>query len=160
MNFTSNNDIISKTGYVWDELFMFHYTGTASEDFWTEPTNLEHWENAEGKRRIHTLLFASGLGDKLTRIPAIDATIDELLMFHKPAYLEQLQQWSKQSIGLWSAGEGAPYSPGAFQVALRACGGVIEACRAVIRKEIRNAYALVRPPGKYNIGVICIDDDV
>jgi histone deacetylase 6 len=29
------------------------------------------------------------------------------------------------------------------------CGGVIEACRAVVKGKVRNSFAIVRPPGHH-----------
>jgi len=29
------------------------------------------------------------------------------------------------------------------------CGGVVEACRAVVQGEMRNSFAIVRPPGHH-----------
>lgn len=38
---------------------------------------------------------------------------------------------------------------GTTRAALLSCGGVIEACLAVARKELKKAVAIVRPPGHH-----------
>jgi acetoin utilization deacetylase AcuC-like enzyme len=48
-----------------------------------------------------------------------------------------------------NAGEGTPFSAGGFEVALLAAGGTITAVDAVLDGRVRNAYALVRPPGHH-----------
>jgi hypothetical protein len=51
---------------VFEELYMWHDSGTLSFDKWVQPS--EHWENPDTKRRFHGLLNASGLLDKLITI--------------------------------------------------------------------------------------------
>jgi len=140
-----------QTGLVWDELFMFHFPGMRSFDFWCEPGE-EHWECAGGKRRLYTLLEAIGLGSKLTRIKTRDATREELTSFHTSFYLDSLIKMDtsvEPGIVAGDAGHFARFSHGGYNVALRAAGGAIEACKAVLDKNVRNAYALVRPPGHH-----------
>ncbi len=47
------------------------------------------------------------------------------------------------------AGEATPFGPGSFEMALLAAGGAITAPDAVLDGRVRNAYALVRPPGHH-----------
>ena len=39
--------------------------------------------------------------------------------------------------------------PGTTRAALLSCGGVVEACLSVARKELRKTFAIVRPPGHH-----------
>ena len=39
--------------------------------------------------------------------------------------------------------------PGTTRAALLSCGGVIEACLAVARNELKKTFAIVRPPGHH-----------
>ena len=41
------------------------------------------------------------------------------------------------------------FAPGGYEIASLAAGGAIVATEAVLRGELRNAYALVRPPGEW-----------
>lgn len=36
-----------------------------------------------------------------------------------------------------------------FEAALLSCGGAIEVCRAVANREVKNAIAIIRPPGHH-----------
>ncbi len=50
--------------------------------------------------------------------------------------------------GHHTAGDFATFAPGGYTLAALAAGGAIAATDAVLRGEVRNAYALVRPPGE------------
>ena len=62
-----------RTGFVFEEVYMWHDSGTISFDKWVQPG--EHWENPDTKRRFHGLLNASGLLDKLIIIKARQGNI-------------------------------------------------------------------------------------
>jgi histone deacetylase 6 len=40
-------------------------------------------------------------------------------------------------------------SPSTTAAAKLSCGGVVDACRAVVKGEVRNSFAIVRPPGHH-----------
>lgn len=52
-----------------------------------------------------------------------------------------------ESKGHHEAGDYARFAPGGYELAALAAGGAIEAMEAVMRGDVHNAYALVRPPG-------------
>ncbi|MDH4308608.1 MAG: class II histone deacetylase, partial [Acidimicrobiia bacterium] len=132
------------TGLVWHERFLFH-NPTLRYGSRFEPE--VHFEHPSTKRRIYTLLMASGLGDHLQSITARPATRTELERFHTPEYLDRIEELSRAGGGV--AGEAAPFGPGSFEVAALAVGGCIEAVEAVVTGRVTNAYALVRPPGHH-----------
>ena len=51
-----------RTGYVWNERYMWHHGGKYTWSEWIQPTR--HFESPESKRRLHNLLDVSGLLDK------------------------------------------------------------------------------------------------
>lgn len=106
-----------------------------------------HVESPDSKRRIHSILEVSNLTRVLDRIEPLPATDEALLRFHTQEYIDRLRTMSNGEGGC--AGECAPFSPGAFDIALLSCGGVIQAVEAVVCGSVRNAYALVRPPGHH-----------
>ncbi len=67
--------------------------------------------------------------------------------FHTPEYIARVQKMSSEQGG--DAGECAPVGVGSFDVACLSAGGVISVVDAVINGKVRNAYALVRPPGHH-----------
>ena len=137
------------TGWVYHELYMWHDTGratTASPNRkWMQAW--EHYENPETKRRFRNLVEVAGLFDDLVALQPRMATVDEILRFHTPAYVESIRAMSDVSGG--NAGELTPFGPGSFEIALLAAGGTITAIDAVLEGRVRNAYALVRPPGHH-----------
>ena len=137
------------TGWVSHELYMWHDTGraisVAGDRRWIQAW--EHYENPETKRRFRNLVDVAGLFDHLVMLRPRPATLDEILRFHTSAYVERIRAMSEGAGG--NAGEGTPFSPGAFEIALLAAGGTIVAFDAVLDGRVTNAYALVRPPGHH-----------
>jgi acetoin utilization deacetylase AcuC-like enzyme len=137
------------TGWVYHERYMWHDTGRAtsvsSNRRWVQAW--EHYENPETKRRFRNLVEVAGLFDDLVSLRPRMATVDEVLRFHTPRYVDAIRAMSEASGG--NAGEATPFGPGAFEIALLAAGGTITAVDAVLDGRVQNAYALVRPPGHH-----------
>jgi acetoin utilization deacetylase AcuC-like enzyme len=137
------------TGFVWHELYMWHNTWNWAQIF---PPSLtvqpgEHAENPETKRRFRNLLEVSGLLEQLVPIKPRYATEDEIGRFHTPRHIARIKAMSAESGG--DASTLTPFGKGSFEIALLAAGGVMEAFDAVITGKVKNAYALVRPPGHH-----------
>lgn len=141
------------TGWTWHERFGWYDTGRFAglipPGGWGEPDL--HMENGETKRRLASLVSASGLLDSLVPIPARVATDEEILRVHTLNYLEHLvEQDESPRGGFADIGIGrTTFSSGDLEIAKLAVGGVIEAGLAVARGEVTNAYALTRPPGHH-----------
>src|SRR5262249_16875618 len=140
-------EVAMATGWVYHELYMWHDTGRAApitaDRRWLQAW--EHYENPETKRRVRDLVEGAGPFHALVPLKPRLATVDELLRFHTPAYVGSIRAMSASTGG--NAGEGTPFGPGSFEIALLAAGGTITAVDAVLDGRVRNAYALVRPPG-------------
>jgi acetoin utilization deacetylase AcuC-like enzyme len=137
------------TGFIFHELYLWHNTQNWAQIF---PPGLtiqpgEHAENPETKRRIRNLLEVSGLLDRLTLIKPRAATEAEILRFHTPTHLEKIRRISATGGG--DAGELTPMGTGSYEIGLLAAGGTMAAMDAVLAGNVRNAYALVRPPGHH-----------
>jgi len=126
---------MSKTGIVRDTRYIGHRTG----DF--------HPESHRRLEVIYEMLNDPDMIDKHIDVPAREATEEELLYIH-----------SKDYIDLVASTAGNPYSyldadtqtsPGSYQAALLAAGGLLNAIKMVNDNEIDNAFALVRPPGHH-----------
>jgi len=133
------------TGFVWHERYAWHDAGRASQNPWLEP--YPALDRPESKRRLFSLLAASGLLDRLVAVSARPATRQELLRFHTADYLDRIQALSDADGG--DAGESARFGPGGFDVARLAAGGCIAAVDAVLDGQVENAFALVRPCGHH-----------
>ena len=146
---TGTSAPVAPTGFVWHELYAWHNTGNyalvAPYGFPVQPG--EHAENPETKRRIRNLLDATGLLKRLVAIEPREATEEEVLRVHSREYLDSLR--AHQDDLAWPVGHTAVIGRGSLAVALLAAGGCIEAVDAVLAGRVRNAYALVRPPGHH-----------
>ena len=140
-----------KTGFLYHELYMWHntggYAGIMPDGNPVQPET--HAENAETKRRFRNLLEVSGLLDSLVPLKAQPATEQQVLRFHTPRYLQKIQQLSNADGG--DAGGFTVVGRGSYEIALLSAGGVITAAEAVLKGEVDNAYALVRPPGHHAV---------
>jgi acetoin utilization deacetylase AcuC-like enzyme len=123
-----------RVGYVYDPVYLEHNTGT-------------HVEDAQRLISINSSLEESDLKDILIPIPPRQATPDELSMVHVREYVSHIEQQA-------NSGGGQPdpdtiISPGSYQAAIYAAGGVLSAVDAVLNKQVDSAFALVRPPGHH-----------
>ena len=139
------------TGFVFHELYLWHNTWNWAQVF---PPGLtiqpgEHAENPETKRRFRNLLEVSGLLDHLVPIKARPASEEEICRFHDPDYVARIKQLSEENGG--DASSLTPFGRGSFEIAQLAAGGAMAAMDAVIEGRVKNAYALIRPPGHHAV---------
>ena len=138
-----------KTGFLCHELYMWHDTRSAAlfapAGLTVEPD--EHIESPKSKRRFRSLLEVAGMMDIVEPIRPEPATITDVTRFHSKAYVDNIKLMSDNNGG--DAGELTPFGPGSYEIALLSAGGVIAAAEAVWNGKVKNAYALVRPPGHH-----------
>jgi acetoin utilization deacetylase AcuC-like enzyme len=138
-----------RTGFVSHEYYFWHHTGASAGPL---PYGLAiepdaHPESPATKRRLHGLLEVSGLLAQLERIEPRLATDEELRYFHTPEYIARVEALSNGIGG--DAGELTPIGTGSFHIAKLSAGGGFAAADAIMAGRVRNAYALVRPPGHH-----------
>ncbi len=104
-------------------------------------------ESPETKRRLRNLLEVSGLLAELSVRSAPAASREELLRVHPAAYLDAFKAASEAGGG--ELGPRAPFGAGGFEIAALSAGLARSALTAVLTGEVRNAYALCRPPGHH-----------
>jgi acetoin utilization deacetylase AcuC-like enzyme len=139
------------TGFVFHELYLWHntwnYSGIFAPSLTVQPG--EHNENPETKRRMRNLIEVSGLIDQLVQLKPRYATEDEVARFHTRDHIAKIKALSEAGYG--EASWLTPLGKGSFEVALLAAGGAIVAMDAVVQGKVRNAYALIRPPGHHAV---------
>ena len=137
------------TGLVAHERYFWHDPGSGAGFSGSNPFAQpdQHPETPESKRRLLALLEVSGLGEQLTRVKPRPAEYSELRYFHTERYIEMVRKLSAAGGG--TIGDSASIGAGSYEIALLAAGGCIEAADAVLSGRIKNAYALVRPPGHH-----------
>jgi acetoin utilization deacetylase AcuC-like enzyme len=143
------------TGLVWHELMMWHDT-TPLAGFLKSGRGViepdEPSESPASKRRIKNLLDVAGLTEQLVLCKPRPATEAELRRVHTAGYIDVVRCKSAKDGGdaaLDFPGGETPFGPGGFEIAALAVGGILEAVDAIVEKRVRNAYALVRPPGHH-----------
>lgn len=138
-----------RTGFVWHERYCWHdagaFAGPMRALYPVEPGQAA--EHAETKRRIKNLLDAIDFTDKLTTIKPRMAADEDLLRVHTSEYLAHVKALSGGAGG--DTGVNAFIGPGGFDIAALSSGGVIAAADAVLKGDVENSYALVRPPGHH-----------
>jgi acetoin utilization deacetylase AcuC-like enzyme len=148
--------LTSRTGFVFDERFLGHDTGTQTTiatrngSFEVDPE--PHPSSIYITQRIKQFFDGSGLTAQMQHISARDATDDELSVYHTPEYIVGIRAYTQggPAKGAWGEIKGKTFlSSGSFEAALYAAGGAINAVSAVLSGEVRNAYALLRPPGHH-----------
>jgi len=137
-----------RTGYVFEELYLWHDEGSIQYGRrWVQPG--EAWENPETKHRLHSLLSATRLVDRLVRVRARTATQTEICRFHTVEHHDRIKAASAERGG---DGEFAQFGHGSYEIACIAAGGVLAAVEALlVDHTIDNAYCLVRPPGHHAV---------
>jgi len=137
------------TGWVWHERYAWHdargLMDSAPPEALFEPE--PSLESGVTKRRFRNLVDASGLLGRLVAIDPRPAGDEVLAWIHDPAYIEDVRARSAADGG--DAGTWTPFGRGTYDVAALAAGGCIAAADAVADGRVRNAYALVRPPGHH-----------
>ena len=80
------------------------------------------------------------LRDRVTLLEPAQASIEDLLLFHTPAYVEFVQRSSEQGSGYLDAGD-TPSFRGVFEVAASVVGGSLAAAEWIMAGKRRRAFA-------------------
>jgi acetoin utilization deacetylase AcuC-like enzyme len=145
-----------RTGLVFDECFLGHDTGVQTTvlmrngSFQLAPE--PHPSSVHITQRIKQFLDGSELVAQMYPIPARAATEDELAVYHTRDYIAGVRAHvdGGPMKGDWGEIESdTPLSRGSFDAAVFAAGGSMNAVQAVMNGEVRNTYALLRPPGHH-----------
>jgi acetoin utilization deacetylase AcuC-like enzyme len=123
-----------KTGIVTDDSYLEHDTGAA------------HPERPDRLRAIGRLLRSEPSPDWI-RIPARDASVEDLARIHVPEYVERVAATARLARFAFDAD--TPACARTFAAARRAAGGVLALVDAVMAGRVSNGFALVRPPGHH-----------
>jgi acetoin utilization deacetylase AcuC-like enzyme len=146
---------MARTGYLYHEIFGWHDTGTFVGDTPSDPMRglqpYHNYEHSDTKRRIHELIVVSGLIDHLIRINPRYATEDELRLVHTQRHIDYIKSQSQSRLGGDAGDLTTPFGKGSYEIATLGVGGILEMIDALMRSEIENGYALVRPPGHHAI---------
>ena len=140
------------TGFFWDESCFWHaggdYAFTLPLGGLVQPMAAGGLpESPETKRRLVNLMHRTGLMGDLVAGSAPPAGHADLLRVHTAPYLAAFKAASDAGGG--EIGLRAPFAQGGYEIAAQAAGLAIGALGAVLAGQLRNAYALTRPPGHH-----------
>ena len=124
-----------KTGIVRDKRYIDHRTG----DF--------HPESHRRLEIIYDMLNDPDMIDRYIDVPVREAAEEELLYIHSRDYISTVASTAGKPYSYLDAD--TQTSPGSYQAALLAAGGLCNAIKMVNGDELDNAFALVRPPGHH-----------
>ena len=125
-----------KAGLVYDPIYLEHDTG-------------DHVENSRRLVEAISYLKETGIKEKLTCLPPRPALLEELEMIHTPEYISYVNGKAEKGGG-WLDPD-TVMSPKSYEAALYAAGGLLVAVEEVMKGEVDNSFALVRPPGHHAI---------
>lgn len=118
----SNNDNSGTriVGFLYEEIFGFHTLGYLQSPGTVEP--VQHWESAASKRRVVSLLGATGLIHRLFVLPRVTpATRKQIELVHDADYVDRVIEASKRPTGD-VLGDAAGISHGGYDIALMSAG--------------------------------------
>jgi len=127
-----------KTGLVYHDIYLEHKTTDG------------HPESPARLTAIIENLKSKGLYNELFQITPSPVETKWLTKIHTPEYIEQAKKSCEEDAGYLDTLD-VPISPGSYEAALMAAGGLLSAIDAVMEGKIRNAFCAVRPPGHHAV---------
>lgn len=150
-----------KTGVVYDVRMRYHAKIFTSYFEYIDP----HPEDPRRIYRIYKKLAEAGLiqdkslsgsediGPLMVKIPTREATSAEILEVHSEEHLRYIAMTEAMSrdqlLEETEKGDSIYVNNDSFLLAKLSCGGLIEACKAVLEGRVKNSIAIVRPPGHH-----------
>ncbi|HEY6065709.1 MAG TPA: histone deacetylase [Thermoanaerobaculia bacterium] len=123
------------TGLVYDDAFLLHRAP------------YEHPEHPGRLSAIWTRLSADGLVDRCRRVPAREATRDELTLAHTPEHVDRVEATAARAFA--QLDPDTYTSRDSARAAKLAAGGLVDLVDQVARGDLSNGFALLRPPGHH-----------
>jgi len=130
---------LDRTGLVYHEGYLRHDPGS------------QHPESPERLRRTVGLFQAKNImtSPKLSLLKPDPAVEEDLLRVHSASYIEKIRSMSKGGSFPKFLTMDTPVQEGTFDLAKLSAGGAILAGKAVVEGRMKNAFALIRPPGHH-----------
>ena len=125
------------TAYLFDPIYLQHYQRGHVEG----PERLDH---------VNRALAETHLRDRLIELKPQPISLDRLVRVHQSRYIDHVRHVAEQGGGgLMGRGDETYVAPQSYDAAVLAAGAVVTGVEAVLRGDVDNAFALVRPPGHH-----------
>ncbi len=122
-------------------------TGIAYNPIFLKHDQPGHPENAKRLESILNELEKKDLLDKVSQLKSRSAETDEIKVCHTNEYIEYVKEFCENGGGYLDPDT---YSNSySFNAAVTAVGSSIDLTKAVIRGDLKNGFALLRPPGHH-----------
>jgi len=132
----NGNKVMSKTGYVWNSIFLEHQVLYG------------HPEIPDRLVAIQNKLEEKGLLSELRRMEPASFGLEWIATVHDPEYIERARQAFGDGKTFLDTPD-VPISAMSFEAAVAAVGAVLSAVDGVIGGTVDNAFCAVRPPGHH-----------
>jgi acetoin utilization deacetylase AcuC-like enzyme len=127
---------MKRTGFLYDERYLLHKTGPY------------HPEVPERLTAIYEGIAQAGLIEKLVRVPAAPADLLWITHVHTAEYVKRFEAACRTGKQMFDSPDNQMCAQ-TYETALLAVGGILEACRRVMERQLDNAFCAVRPPGHH-----------
>ncbi len=128
---------MKSTAFIYHNAYLAHDTGP------------NHPESPARLRAIMDMLDG-GLINQLIPITPAEANKEWIARVHSPKYIEHARDVCSKAPAYLDSGD-TQVSPGSYQAALLAVGGLLNAVDAVSSGKAENAFCAVRPPGHHAV---------
>ncbi|KAM4737526.1 histone deacetylase 6 isoform 2-T3 [Anableps anableps] len=139
----SSRSAASGTGLVYSEIFTRH------QNLW----DVSHVESPDRVTSIMSELRQQELLSRCVTVEPREATEEELLLAHTNLYVDAVratQTMTQTELQSLSDRYDSVYlHPESFQVCVTAVGSVLQLVDRVLTSELRNGFAVIRPPGHH-----------
>ncbi|WBW72877.1 histone deacetylase (class II) Clr3 [Schizosaccharomyces osmophilus] len=144
-------EAIKKSGLCYDPRMRFHATLNEVDDHPEDPRRV--LRVFEAIRKAGYVSNTPSPADAFLRLPSREATLEELLRVHTPEMYEKITKTELMSredlANLEKISDSLYFNNESAFCARLACGSAIETCAAVVTGKVKNAFAVVRPPGHH-----------
>lgn len=142
------------SGICYDARMRFHAVINPIDDHPEDPRRIYRIYRAIEEAGLTSIAALTAQGTRsLRRIPVREVLRDEVLLVHDLDHWESMLATANMSydqlIKLGTISDSVYFNNDSAYCARLACGGAIETCRAVVQRRVKNAIAVIRPPGHH-----------
>lgn len=149
-----DEDTSERSGLCYDARMRFHAVINPRDDHPEDPRRIYRIYRAIEAAGLTSISNLQGRGRRsMRRIPVREVLKDEVLLVHDLNHWESMLATAnmtyEQLDKLGAISDSVYFNNESAYCARLACGGAIETCAAVVQGKVKNAIAVIRPPGHH-----------